>query len=210
MALSTDNSDIYRTATAYEASKETRLVKPEDADRVRADGRAKFYNALMGRYGLPGAAAARMETPVAETAAGARYDLSDMTVTDVLTLAQELTGGANSGASLLGAVSQSDPTQSLIAEYEARLDTLIAEGGDPKAIEGSRNVLNQARLMQAEQALYRSLDAARGDRDDETTGFGGFLNAGIGTADALGPFAAPTALTSLPSSAIALMLTGQG
>ncbi len=214
MALATDNSDIYRTASAFEASKESRLVKPEEADLVRERGRAVFYNQLMGRYGLPGSAATSLEQPVAETSAGGRYDLTDMTVTDVLSLAQELTGGTSVG--FPGASSSSNAT-SLVTEYEAHLEHLIEEDADPGAIDGARNVLEQARLMQAEQALYRSLDAAR-DNQEEGDGFGfgslglgGFLGSGLGAGggNGLGPFGAPADLLSLPPAAITMMMTDQ-
>lgn len=212
MALATDNSEAFRTATAYEASKETRLVKPEDADRTRAQGRAGFYNALMGRYGLPGSVATQMDARVADTAAGDSYDLSEMNVTEVLALAQRLTGGGTSSLGLFGGGNTTgDPTLDLIVEYEARIETLTQEGADPKAIDGAREVLRQARLLQAEQALFRSLDAARDDREDGRggVGYGGFLNAGIGVpaTDALGPFSAPADLLSIPPSAITLLMT---
>jgi hypothetical protein len=90
-------SSIFRVATAYEAAKETQTVEPEKAEGVRALGRARFYDALAGRYGLPGSAfsdpIAARDRPAAETQAGARYDLHAMTVGEVLDLAEELRGG---------------------------------------------------------------------------------------------------------------------
>lgn len=102
-------SSIYRVATAYEAAKETRTVEPDKAEGVRALGRARFYDALAGRYGLPGSVFSdprhAPDTPVSDTAAGARYNLHEMTVGDVMDLADSLrNGGALDGetADLLG------------------------------------------------------------------------------------------------------------
>ncbi|MEQ8444060.1 MAG: hypothetical protein RIM72_08340 [Alphaproteobacteria bacterium] len=101
--LSTNNSDIMRVATAFESQKELRTVDPEVADQTKLLGRDRFYDALAGRYGLAGnifreadrmaqAAGADGDTALSGLDLTQRYDLSAMTVDDILALAEQLRG----------------------------------------------------------------------------------------------------------------------
>jgi hypothetical protein len=111
--LPTNNSSIYRVATAYEVAKQSQTVVPDAAETTRAIGRARFYDALAGRYGLPGSAlagaeaAAQAYSQTGDTTGSdiaQRYDLSAMTVDEIQALADELKGAGRldqSGADLM-------------------------------------------------------------------------------------------------------------
>ncbi len=92
--LPTNNASIYRVATAYEAAKEAQTVAPDAASATRDLGRARFYDALAGRYGLPGDALSGLggsafpDDPDTEQ----RYDLQSMSVDEILALADSLRG----------------------------------------------------------------------------------------------------------------------
>gem|GEM_PF-907265 len=99
--LSTNNSEIMRVATAFESQKEYRTVDPDMADQAKLLGRDRFYDALAGRYGLAGntfqeadklaqAANADGETALSSLGVSSRYDLSSMTVDEILELADSL------------------------------------------------------------------------------------------------------------------------
>ena len=92
--LPTNNSSIYRVATAYEAAKQSQTVAPDAADLTRDLGRA-------GRYGLPGSALSGVrETAQAGGKSGTtssvdqniaqRYDLSALSVDEIISLADDL------------------------------------------------------------------------------------------------------------------------
>lgn len=226
----TGSTSIYRVATAYEAAKESRTVTPDAAEATREIGRARFYDALAGRYGLPGnaltgaadfaqAAQASDQTAVSELSIGQRYDLRNMTIAQVLDLADTLrsAGRLEPGeGDLLGyrldaltyrgdsvfsqspvadfarSLSQGSGTTrtvDLISQQEEQLQYLSENDADPKAIRGAQNVLAQLRLLQAEQALYAQMNS----NADDQAGNGGF-----------GPFSGPTDLMSLPSSAVSM------
>lgn len=91
------SSDIFRVATAYEASKETRTVSPDAAEAAKSLGRARFYDALAGRYGLPGSIFdASDNAPSGLAAAGNPvsdyFNLRAMTVAHTQGLADRLSG----------------------------------------------------------------------------------------------------------------------
>lgn len=228
--LGTNNSEIYRVATAFEGDKEARTVTPDAAGATRELGRDRFYDALAGRYGLPGSVFTRADavaeaanadggTAVADLAATESYDLSRMTVDQVVDLADMLRGAgrlSDDPADLmsyrLGALSfgneavfSNSPvadfarslsngggnrTVDLIAQQEEQLRYLTENDADPKAIQGARSVLSELRQLQLEQALYAQIDAGREKSEDAAGGFG--------------PFGATTDLLSFPPSALSL------
>ena len=230
--LPTDNADIFRVATAYEGAKESWSVSPDAAPATRDLGRERFWDAFAGRYGLPGsalsnaeaqaeAAMASSDTSIDGLAISQRYDLSAMSLDDVLSLADELRAAqrlSSESADLLGyrldalsfgadsvfsnspvadfarslqGSSGSSRTLDLIAQQEEQVQYLIDNDADPRAIYNANSVLTQLRLYEREQQLYDQINSGRRDQDQ-----GGF-----------GPFAAPTDLISLPPGAISLFAT---
>ena len=243
--LSDNTSDIFRVATAYEGAKESWSIEPDAASATRELGRARFWDAFAGRYGLPGAALSDAEaqaeaaTASGETAVGAlaisqRYDLSNMSIDDVLGLADELRAAqrlTQESADLLGyrfdalsfggdSVFSNSPvaefarslqgssgtsrTLDLIAQQEEQVQYLVDNDADPRAIYNANSVLGQLRLYEREQQLYAQIEASRRDRDEDA--LSGLGGGGLG-GGGIGPFSAPTDLISLPPGAISLFAT---
>jgi len=210
MAGPLSTSALFRTATAFEAARQAVSVQPDDADKVAETGRARFYDALAGRYGLPGSALvapARAVMPddspdsLHPDSLPAAHDLRAMTTEAVRDLARRLTdagridgeAGALMGldfASLPYAADQAlqrsplslfagawgqgqrTGTWDWIVQHTEQHRHLVAEGGDPRAIDGSKRVLDQLHQLQAERALYATQDRARDGRDDGERGQG--------------------------------------
>ena len=165
--LSTDNSEIFRVATAYAAAKKSATVEPDAAQAVRDLGRDRFYDALANDY-------------MAKNAASGAGGLGGLGL---------LSGSSVSGfAGFLGI--QQDNTSAWIADQEAQIEQMVEDGADAKELQGAYNVLAQLRLYQAEQAMYAQMFPE--DEDRQNTGFGPF-GASIDTnsmpSDALALFA---------------------
>ncbi|MCR9222232.1 MAG: hypothetical protein NXI21_18580 [Alphaproteobacteria bacterium] len=102
----TGASAAFRTATALEAMRRATSVAPEEAPYAAEAGRARFYDALAGRLGLPGSA---VSSGPSDSAVSLRADLQiDPARTDVAgvrRLAGALGAGGwldRDGAGLLG------------------------------------------------------------------------------------------------------------
>lgn len=201
--LPTNNSSIYRVATAYEAAKQSQTVAPDAAALTRDLGRARFYDALAGRYGLPGSAlSGAHEAAQADDLKNAGWlgqtdtDLRQYTM-QTLPFGLDSLFSSSPVAAFARAMGQnsssaSSRTLDLIRQQEEQILYLSDNDADPRALRGAKAVLGQLRLLQAEQSLYAQMDAARDKADDRQTS-GGF-----------GPFGAMTDLMSLPPSTIAL------
>lgn len=91
-----------------------------------------------------------------------------------------MTGAA--GASPLAALYQGffstgrgDRTADMMAEYASELEWLKTNGGSAEAIQGTRNVLTQLRMLATERAMFGAADGGR-DRDRS---FGGGAAGGL-------------------------------
>lgn len=176
------NVDVMRSATQLEAMRRGLGVDPMRADEARTQGRDAFYNAFWGRYGLPGNVLSNPISTVGDFED--RFDLTDMSATDVIALARDLLSSGLTGrteASLLGfdfdalpfagdraflssplAILQgglSQPTAlgrsyNWLNEYQSQLTHLQDNGAAPTAVKSTRNVLDQLNRLQTEQNMY--------------------------------------------------------
>lgn len=225
-------SSIYRVATAYEAAKETRTIEPEKAEGVRALGRARFYDALAGRYGLPGSAFSEpmrgLDRPVAETEAGRRYDLHAMSVGEVLGLADELRGRGSldtEAADLLGYRLEALPfaadgvfSRSPVADFARSLQRETAPRG--RTLDLIAQQQDQLRYLtengadprairgaQRVLAQLQLLDTEQALYAQIDSGRRDARDARDGGGGALGPFSAITDTLSFPADALTLFAT---
>lgn len=224
------NTSIYRVATAYEAAKKSRTVTPDAAEATRELGRARFYDALAGRYGLPGsaftgtegfaqAAQASEDTPVSELDITQAYDLRSMSIDQVLELADTLRGAG-----------RLEPGEGDLLGY--RLDALTYHGDtvfSNSPVADFTRSLSQGRgqsrtvdliAQQEEQLQYLTENnadpkAIRGAQNvlaqlrllQAEQALYAQMNAGREGREesaGFGPFSGPTDLMSLPSSAVSM------
>ena len=232
--LPTNNSSIYRVATAYEAAKQSQTVAPDAADLTRDLGRARFYDALAGRYGLPGSALSGVrETAQAGGKSGTtssvdqniaqRYDLSALSVDEIISLADDLKNAGRldqSDTDLMQYNMQSLPfgvdsvfSTSPVAAFARALGQGSSTGS--RTLDLIRQQEEQIQYLSDNDADPRALRGAKAvlgqlrllqaeqslyaqmdaarDKADDRQTSGGF-----------GPFGAMTDLMSLPPSTIAL------
>lgn len=241
--VTSNSSDIFRVATAYEGAKESWSVTPDTAEATRALGRARFWDAFAGRYGLPGAALASAETQAeaalsdGQTAVDGlrlsqRYDLSHMTVDDVLSLAEDLRAAqrlTQEDADLLsyrldGLSFGTDRvfSNSPIAEFARSLQTgasrglsrtldLIAQQEEQVQYlidnnADSRAIYN-ANSVLSQLRLYEREQQLYAQINASRDARGQDAFGGVFGGAQFGPFSAPADLISLPPAAISLFAT---
>ncbi len=217
----TFSSDIFRVATAYEASNDSRTVVPDAAEGVRAQGRARFYDALAGRYGLPGSIFAE----------GSRDDTARNPVSDYFNLRAMTFNQTDGLADMLRDTGRLDRTDSDLLSY--RLGGLSYAGD---AVFSTSPVAQFARQMAGARGTDRTTDliaqqeeqlgyltendadpkAIRGARNVLTqlrqlqieqslyAQFDSARDRRSGKDGGFGPFGAAVDMISLPPSAIAL------
>ncbi|MBO6835523.1 MAG: hypothetical protein JJ881_05060 [Alphaproteobacteria bacterium] len=139
----TFSSDIFRVATAYEASKDSRTVVPDAAEGVRAQGRARFYDALAGRYGLPGSIFGE----------GSRDDTARNPVSDYFNLRAMTFNQTDGLADMLRDTGRLDRTDSDLLSY--RLGGLSYAGD---AVFSTSPVAQFARQMAGARGTDRTTD----------------------------------------------------
>lgn len=191
------NADWFKTATEYEALRQKTTVTSDQAETAKAQGREQFYTAFWGRYGLSGNP---MDAQLDADEIAQEFDLTSMSVRDVIALAGDLLksglGQAQDMALLgfdfaqlsyvgdeafrasplnlinssLGLSGRKDQTFNWIMEYEAQLRHLNENGGDAKAIQGTRNVLGQLRQLQTERNMYAAMGLDGRDDEKERVG----------------------------------------
>jgi hypothetical protein len=231
--LGTNNSDIYRVATAFEGDKEFRTVEPDAAAATRELGRARFYDALAGRYGLPGtaftqadavaeAAQAPGSTPVSDLAVADTLDLSRMTVDQVIDLADMLRGSGrltDEPADLLSYRldglsygSESVFSRSPVADFARSLSS----GGGNRTVDLIAQQEEQLRYLTENDADPKAIRGARSVLSQLRQlqleqALYAQIDAGRDRSDdaagGFGPFSAATDLISLPPSALSLFAT---
>lgn len=188
--------DVFRAATAHEAMRRAVTVAPDKADAAAERGRARFFDALAGRYGLPGSIFPA--APFEETG-----DPTRLTVDGVRALARRFAeagaldrdaagvlgldfGGLDFAAtpvfqrSPLGLFAQAygdggfgvGRTWDWLATHHAQHRFLVAEGGDPAAIAASEQVLHQLEQLRAERAFYAVAFDADANRNPPNRGHG--------------------------------------
>ncbi|MDF1748444.1 MAG: hypothetical protein P1V34_06175 [Alphaproteobacteria bacterium] len=233
--LPTNNSSIYRVATAYEAAKQSQTVVPDAAQATKEIGRARFFDALAGRYGLPGsvlsgatdAAQAYGKSDNTETAdmdIAKRYDLSALSIEEILSLADDLkTAGRldTSSADLMKYNMQALPfgqdsvfSTSPVAAF-ARAMGQGSSSAANRTLDLIRQQEEQIQYLSENDADPRALRGAKAVLGQlrllqaEQTLYAQMDSARDRTDDrktggGFGPFGAMTDLMSLPASAIAL------
>lgn len=221
----TFNSDIFRVATAFEAAKGTRTVEPEAAAAVKTLGRARFYDALAGRYGLPGAIYESTEhadtrdmsgNPVADY-----FDLRAMTFSRTTGLAEMLNGAGRLGredsdllAYRLGALSYSSDSifsTSPVARFARQLS-------DSRRTDRTTDLIvqqeSQLRYLSENNADPRAIRGARNVLSQlrqlqiEQSLYAQFDSARDRRTQGrsgLGPFGAAIDMMSFPASALGLL-----
>lgn len=186
-----DAVGTYRVATQLQAMRQRLAVPADEAGAVRAQGRARFYDAFWGI----GAAATDNGDAFARVKdlAGVeeRYDLTNMTVQEVVALARDITGGGYLSAAqgdLLG-LSFNRLPYAWSAPFQASPLVILAGGMSGRAgmqqsynwlniyrdqtgflqdtdapgaaIDDSQRVLAELERLQAEQSMYWAIDLAR-------------------------------------------------
>lgn len=229
--LPTNNSDIYRVATAYAAAKDAQTVAPDQADLTRELGRMRFYDALAGRYGLPGSiytdAIAASETDAGGDSGAASgdatgYDLSNMTVDQVLHLADSLRASGKldqQSADLMGYRLDALPfsmeqvfTSSPVADFARSLGQ-GQSGAGARTLDLIRQQEDQLRYLTENNADPRAIRGAQSvlgqlRQLQVEQALYAQIDAGRKGGDrdsgGFGPFGATTDMMSLPPSAIAM------
>lgn len=189
------NVEIMRTATELEVMRRRLGVAPAAAEAVRVQGRAQFYDAFWGRYGLPGNTMSQRDFGAVNP--DEQFDLTDMPVADVIALAQDMVKANKIGSlegSLLGFEFDRLPyaqdkaflssplailrggldrpsamgrTYNWLGEYQNQLRHLENNRASASAIKGTRNVLQELSRLQTEQNLYWAMGFYQDGSDRE-------------------------------------------